>query len=301
MIPAELAGLPASQRDRLAFIELHLYYVGEVQRQDLVDRFGVQSAAATRDLAVYRRIAPENLSYDTRARAYVLGEDFKPIFEFTPERVLAWIAQCFGDGEPGRVKSWMVAEIPSRLTQPSLATLSCVTRAIHSQSPLRIRYNSITAGVTERTIVPFALIDNGQRWHVRGFDRLRGEFRDFVITRIQDPVLLKGESVAAHEHRDQDIQWTRIVELDLVPHPDQPRPEVTVMDYGMQDGHLRVRLRAATAGYVLRCWNVDCSADHSLRSPEIRLWLNDPLTLYGVSNAVLAPGYEAPVANRGKQ
>ena len=27
------------------------------------------------------------------------------------------------------------------------------------------------------------------------------------------------------------FQWTRIVELELVPHPDQPRPEITEMDY----------------------------------------------------------------------
>jgi hypothetical protein len=93
---------------------------------------------------------------------------------------------------------------------------------------------------------------------------------------------------------DQDIQWTRIVELELVPHPDQPRPEITEMDYGMRDGVLRMKLRAATAGYILRKWSVDCSPDHSLRGYEFRLWLRDHLALYGVKNAVLAPGYAAP-------
>ncbi|MGB9671003.1 MAG: hypothetical protein ACPLXR_07630, partial [Halothiobacillaceae bacterium] len=42
---------------------------------------------------------------------------------------------------------------------------------------------------------------------------------------------------------------------------------------------------------ILRKWSVDCSADHSLRGPEYRLWLKDHLALYGVKNAVLAPGY----------
>jgi len=92
---------------------------------------------------------------------------------------------------------------------------------------------------------------------------------------------------------DQDIQWTRIVELELVPHPDQPRPEITEMDYGMRDGVLRMKLRAATAGYILRKWSVDCSPDHCLRGPEYRLWLKDHLAIYGVKNAVLAPGYSA--------
>jgi len=66
------------------------------------------------------------------------------------------------------------------------------------------------------------------------------------------------------------------------------------MDYGMRDGVLKVRLRAATAGYVLRKWSVDCSPDHSLRGHEYRLWLKDHLALYGVANATLAPGYRTP-------
>jgi len=88
---------------------------------------------------------------------------------------------------------------------------------------------------------------------------------------------------------DQDIQWTRIVELELV--PNQSRPEITEMDYGMRNGVLRMKLRAATAGYILRKWRVDCSPDHCLRGPEYRLWLKDHLAIYGVKNAVLAPGY----------
>jgi hypothetical protein len=99
---------------------------------------------------------------------------------------------------------------------------------------------------------------------------------------------------------DQDIQWTRIVELELVPHPDQPRPEITEMDYGMHDGVLRMKLRAATAGYILRKWSVDCSPDHSLRGHEFRLWLRDHLALYGVKNAVLAPGYRSPDQSKEK-
>lgn len=69
-----------------------------------------------------------------------------------------------------------------------------------------------------------------------------------------EPIWLKGQPVAPHEARDQDIQWIRIVELELVPHPDQPRPEIAETDYSMQGGVLRMKLRAGTAGYVLRQW-----------------------------------------------
>ncbi len=286
-----LADLTQPQRDRLAFVELRVRFIGEIRRQDLVSRFGIQSAAATRDLALYKDLAPGNIDYDPKGKAYVLGLDFRPVFDFSPERTLSWLTQSFGDGEPMRLKAWVASESPSRLTLPDLDVLASVTRAIHQECPLRVQYYSISSGCTEREVVPFALIDNGLRWHGRAFDRKSQEFRDFVITRIKSPVVLKGQPVASHETNDQDIQWTRIVELELVPHPDQPRPEITEMDYGMRDGVLRMKLRAAVAGYTLRRWSVDCSADHSLRGPEYRLWLKDNLTLYGVKNAVIAPGY----------
>ena len=294
-----LAELTQAQRDRLAFVELRVRFLGEIRRQDLVTRFGIQSAAASRDLALYKDLAPGNLEYDASVKTYVLGTDFKPFFSFSPDRVLSWLTQGFGDGEPLAFKSWVNSEIPSRLTQPDLTVLASVSRAIHHMCPLGIEYHSISSGRTKREIVPFALVDNGLRWHVRAFDRQAQEFRDFVITRIRRPSVLKGHAVAAHEMSDQDIQWTRIVELDVVPHPDQPHPEITVMDYGMQDGVLKMRLRAATAGYILRKWSVDCSPDHVLRGHEYRLWLKDSLALYGVKNAILAPGYRQPEPSKG--
>ena len=296
----QLAELTQPQRDRLAFVELRVRFIGEIRRQDLVSRFGIQSAAASRDLALYKDLVPGNIDYDSKGKSYILGPDFRSVFDFPPERVLSWLTQGFGDGEPMRLKAWVASESPSRLMHPDLGVLECVTRAIHQECPFAIEYHSISNGKAERQIVPFALIDNGLRWHVRAFDRKSQEFRDFVITRIMNPRVLKGEKPEAHEVSDHDIQWTRIVELELVPHPDQPRPEITVMDYGMQDGSLRMKLRAATACYILRKWSVDCSPDHNLRGHEFRLWLKDPLSLYGVKNALLAPGYRSPVKTKGE-
>lgn len=194
------------------------------------------------------------------------------------------------------LKTWVASESPSRLTLPDLNAPAGVTRAIHLECPLAIEYHSISSGRTERESIPFALIDNGLRWHVRAFDRKSREFRDFVITQIKRPVVLTGQPVAPHETSDQDIQWIRIVELELVTHPAQPRQEITEIDYGIKDGSIRMRVRAAVAGYTLLHWSVDCSPNHSLRDEKYRLWLSDPLTLYGVENAKLAPGYQTPRA-----
>lgn len=82
MLNEQLAGLTQPQRDRLAFVELRVRFLGEIRRQDLVTRFGIQSAAASRDLALYKELAPGNIDYDYRAKSYVLGASFMPIFDF---------------------------------------------------------------------------------------------------------------------------------------------------------------------------------------------------------------------------
>lgn len=107
--------------------------------------------------------------------------------------------------------------------------------------------------------MPLALVDNGVRWHVRAFDRLRKHFTDFVPTRMEDVEVLETSPIGREERADQDDQWSRIIELKLVPHPNHPRPEIVQMDYPMQDGVFTVKVRSANAGYMLRRWNVDCS------------------------------------------
>lgn len=294
-----LSELNQAQLDRLRYVELRLRFLGEVQRADLTTRFGIQSAAASRDMALYKDLASDNIDYDRSTKRYVLGTDFRPLFAVDVGRVLSWLANQFGDTTPDSNGPSLACVTPARLAQPQLDVLAIVTRAIHGNQVLAVEYHSISSGKTQREIIPFALIDTGLRWHVRAFDRRTGEFRDFVLTRIHQAKALPSAVIAPHEAHAHDIQWNRIVELELIPHPSQPRPEITEMDYGMVGGGLRIRLRAAVAGYTLRRWSVDCSADHSLRGPEYRLWLKDNLTLYGVKNAVIAPGYVQIDTNEG--
>ena len=283
-----------AQRERLTYLEFRLYFMGEVGRPDLFSRFGVAPAGATRDIALYRELAPKNLSFDNSSKTYRINSDFVPIFEHPPQRVLSALSLGFGDGVEGsETRSLLPCEFPAILTCPRMDVLAPICRAIHLKRPLGIRYQSMSSGESERVIVPFALVDTGLRWHVRAFDRKSGEFRDFVITRVQNPVRIDDEPMA-HELMGADIEWARIVELDLVPHPRLNRPEIVQMDYAMKDGSIRIRVRAAVAGYMLLRWGVDASPDHSLNGHECRLWLRDHLALYGVKNAILAPGYREP-------
>ena len=160
---------------------------------------------------------------------------------------------------------------------------------------LRLIYHSMKTGAGFREIVPHALVNSGLRWHVRAYDRTKGQFRDLVLTRMERVVPLpeatEKQFAAADEKAVADLQWNQWVTLHLVPHPAHPHPETIERDYGMQHGRLTVTLRAAVVGYVLRQWLVDCSQQARLRGPEFRLKLADIRQLDGVDNAVLAPGY----------
>jgi hypothetical protein len=293
MHPQRVESLNHAQRERLAYIDFRLYFMGEVGRPDLANRFGVAPAAATRDLALYREVAPQNIEFDGSSKIYRIGKAFAPLFDHAPQRVLSALSLGFGDGVNGESMLMLPCESPAALNSPRMDVLAPICRAIQAKRPVAIRYHSMSNGESERVIVPFALVDTGLRWHVRAFDRKSGEFRDFVVTRIAAPTLV-DEEPKANERPDNDIQWTRIVELDLVPHPRLTRPEIIRMDYGMTDGSIRMRVRAAVAGYMLLRWSVDASPDHGLKEEQYRLWLSDPLALYGVENAKLAPGYRAP-------
>jgi predicted DNA-binding transcriptional regulator YafY len=158
---------------------------------------------------------------------------------------------------------------------------------------LTVTYVSLSSGTTERQIVPHALIDNGQRWHLRAYDRANARFSDFVITRILRALALDGAAIAEHERPDADEQWNRTVELKLIPHPNVAHKGAVEADYGMRSGALHVRCRAAVAGYALRSWGVDCSRDLGLSAAEFQLALANHDVLETVSSSALAPGWRS--------
>ncbi len=291
-----LAELNQAQKERLSHIDFRLMFLGVMQRSDLIQQFAMKEASATRDIALYRKLAAENIDYNTRERRYFYNPAFVPLFDYTPERALAALSSGFGDNYVGaKGKAMLPCETPTQLNKTRLDTLAILTRAIHQHQVVKISYHSLSSGASSREIVPLALVDNGLRWHIRAYDRKQSRFGDFVINRITAPETTQS-AIKEHEDREADIQWNRIVELEIVPHPSLQHPQTVAMDYAMQgddnNKHLNINVRAAVAGYLLRLWNIDCSAKHSLKGNEYHLWLKNYPALYGVENLVIAPGYQ---------
>jgi predicted DNA-binding transcriptional regulator YafY len=289
-VSVELSELTQTQRERLFYIEVKAFFCGDLTRADIERRFGVKPAASSRDLSTYRRLAPNNLNYDAGQRKYATTDSFSPLFKHSAERVLTWLKAGFGDSMDQKLKRTVPCESASNLVNPDIETLACLTRAIAGRRQVIVNYLSLTSGASTKILCPLALADTGLRWHLRAYDRERGRFADFALTRIVK-AKATDQPIPAEEQIESDVQWARIVHIELVPHPGIAHPKAIESDFKMTNGVLALDMRAPLVGYALRRWGVDCSTKHTLDPKEHHLWLKNSQTLYGVESASLAPGY----------
>ncbi|MFT6283872.1 MAG: hypothetical protein ACJAXM_000331 [Arenicella sp.] len=288
-IDKKLAGLTHAQKDRLAFIDFSLQFFGHVARTDLIQRFKTGLAASTRDFSTYKELAPQNLILRHQTKSYHRTDEFQAVFKHDPEVILTSLSRGFGNGISTGVQPSEQCFDAVRLIHPNVAIIAGIMRAIHNKQGIKCGYVSVSSGETERALVPHSIINNGHRWHVRAYDRKRNCFRDFVSTRFTFVDLIQG-SVHVHEASPYDQQWQQIVDIVLVPHPKLKQSKAIEMDYNMSDGKLSIRLRAAVAAYVLRQWQVDCSADQTESQKGCQLALANSEVLESIENISLAPG-----------
>ncbi len=292
---AQLNQIARPQQERLAYIEFRLVFLGCLNRSDLVSRFGLKESAASRDLALYKQLASNNITYDTVERTYRIGLQLKPLFDYQTQQVLTALAEGFGDDFVASCGSMLPVERPSRLNTLSIEVLAPISRALFSGRSLTVTYRSLSSGRTTLPLIPLTLVDNGLRWHLRAYDLQHERYADFMLNRIEkvEEADSKADQVAL---RQQDSDWQQQLELILVPHPALTHPDTIAFEYGMADNRLRLSVRAALAGYLLRRWSVDCTPDHRLQGPEYHLWLQNAEALRHAAkdtlpNLTLAPGF----------
>lgn len=289
LLNAKLEKLSYAQRQRLAYIDFSLQYFGQISRQDLIKKFATGLAAATRDFASYRELAADNMQLVHRTKCYHRQTGFKPLFHHDPEVILHGLAKGFGDGLSHAVNPSDVCIDAVQLIHPDTNIIAALMRAIQQQQVLHVNYVSTSSGLKSREIVPHALVNNGQRWHVRAYDREHEQFSDFVVTRIQS-CQNRAQQGGDHELQCHDEAWSNIVELILTPHPSLHHPEAIALDYQMHDGELKVSCRAALAAYILRQWSVDCSKGHRINSGVCQLALANIDILKKIAPLAIVPG-----------
>jgi len=272
---------------------MRLRFLGDVRRSDVIKQFRVNEITASRDLSEYRESYPLNVSAASDGKSYRRSSTFAPRFDFTAREVLEALTTGHLLDTSGTAGPALESLLPPALPEPDLDVIAALTEGIHRGLAVEIDYCSASSGDSQRVILPFVLANDGLRWHVRAYDRKREKFLDFVLSRVT-AARLTDEAAHPDEAPSNDLQWMRLVELHLVPKPDLSHARAIEVEYKMKGGVLKLRVRAALAGYVLRRMNVDCSPDGSLVGAEYHLWLRNYISLIDVTNLGIAPGYVAP-------
>ena len=267
--------LPASQEERLEFVELLVYFHGTISRDDIMNRFSISAASATNTLSKYSQIAPNNLSYNLRLKCYEISRSFKPVFNV---RMLM-----------ERIPVYTMPQLHNVANDDIIERVAIISRAIQQTQSLTIAYSSASSGRSLRQIVPVAFADNLLRWHLRAYDRRQERYSDFVLRRILDAQPIEGDTIKEHEHPSNDKQWHSFIDLTIAAHPHNLADAQSFAGGIHSNG---VRIRAAMTGYFLQLWNVDCSVDAALRGKQYQYVLTNVAEISQVADLRLAPGHD---------
>lgn len=248
--------LPWDQRQRLRFIEAHAIWRGSIRAGELRDSFDISAGKAEKDLALYARLAPDNLRRDPETGEYAPTDAFVPQFlRGTASEYLQVLRnhEVATDLPLAMAASGHVAaetlEAPTR--EFDIAVLARLNTAIRERRWLAVEYQSMTHPQPRRMeIAPHVLVFAG-RWHARAYSATHESYRDFLLSRICDLPELLG---ACERSPEQDWDWRNFVTVRIAPHPalSAAQKRVVEQDHGMLHGMRESRVRVALAPYFLR-------------------------------------------------
>lgn len=248
---------------RLEFIESRLFWDGGLNRADIIDRFGVSTAQASADLALYKELAPDNLKYDGSQKRFVASDQFIPkIIQPNADRYLVQLKAIadsviqIADTSIGNFPAIDSMPIPRRRIDPTiLRKLLC---AIRGERGLNIYYHSMSADrplPLWRDITPHAFVFDGLRWHVRAYCHLESRFKDFILSRI----LKLGSEINPSEHAKKDHDWSEFFNVIMIPNPklSTSQQKTVARDYDMKGGKLNIPVRRALLYYFNKRLRLD--------------------------------------------
>lgn len=246
-------------RERQLFIERLAWWKGVVNRGDVRDVFGISAAQASADLQGYQEMNPTALVYNVRAKRYESGEKMMCVMH--EPRIEEAVSLFMGIGVPGlclagRIQSAATVDFFRPLEREADGAVQRrVFLALDQGRRLGVKYWSVNSSRGSlREIAPHALGHDGCRWHVRAWCFENGEFRDFVLSRIE-AAEWPGDVFTTDA---VDEEWARVETVVLQPHSglNEERRKGIIHDYGMKGGELKVKVRAAMKEYFLAQWRV---------------------------------------------
>jgi hypothetical protein len=219
----DIQSLPFAQQQRLRFIESMVLWEGTVQRQRVCEVFGINPNHVTRDIQVYKQHYPKNLEYNPSVRAYEPGVHFTPrlasgdpgeyltlLHAYAESQSVAILPVLGSDGH-------LVETIPKAKYAVDQQVLRCVVQATRRGRGIQVVYNSLRSDKPRSgKLWPHAFVHTGLHWHIRAYDDLRREFRNFAIQRIDKVDLIDDTCPVSVE---EDSAWHESLLIEVIPNP----------------------------------------------------------------------------------
>ncbi len=238
-------------KERLAYILMKTYWEGEISRQDVMYRFSVSADQASKNFAEIKKNYPNTLQYDGSIKRYV--PDFnleKTIPSRDFQSYLNLIkSQC---NNPVNV-------LPSKPFMP-VQLYRVLNKAINQKMAVSFRYHSLNSPSKNipRTVYPHSVINSGYRWHIRGWEKESGLFKDFNLSRIEADTIKFIDTVDDQSEIENDEAWNNEVIVFIVPNPtlSEEQKSIIGLDFNMRDNILNLHCRQALLIYTLNSYLV---------------------------------------------
>lgn len=96
-LEADVQGADGAQRERLAQVNLRLFFFAELSSVDISGRFYMAPAITTMDLERYRALSPDNICFHGRKKTCYVTDDFRSMFEHSLDRAMTALFRSLGD------------------------------------------------------------------------------------------------------------------------------------------------------------------------------------------------------------
>lgn len=244
--------LKPAQRARLHYLDQCLTWLGQANRRDLVERFGISNAQAAVDFRIYmERVRAPAPSYDPVRKTYVADRAHNGLEDMSEPISLEAI---YGQARPD------FARLPGPTRQCPATVMRELYQAIERRCFVEIDYVSMSSGRRDRQwIAPAHIASDGERLHVRAWSPDRNEWRDFLPVRVSEGSSFRMRSI--EEALPIDVDWETIVEVRLRPREDltAEQKRAVRLEYGFEGDDIRFETRRALEFYIERRWGLDRS------------------------------------------
>ncbi len=241
-------------RQRMRFIETCAWWKGIVNRNDVVDYFGISMAQASSDMQAYLELNPDCVVYNLRLKRYETTPAMKWMFG-RPN--LAEAVTLFLGGEYNALCAGVAGDPQAEATAVFLPPNGKVDEhverraflAIMNGYRIRMRYICPEFGHEEwRRIRPHAIAFNGHNWHLRAWCERSDDYLDFPLNRILE-IEWARELMGLPR---PDAEWDAWVTLKVRPRRDLDalRKRAAELDYGIPKAGLKLKIRKAMEPHV---------------------------------------------------